>query len=108
MKNHLHQEVVPSACYFCRDQARRKGITVVVVSFVEATELDAAACSMGKALLSDKDADMVDVPAFVTEKNKVTGTQAVFRYHTAKCGKITGGAWKDHAEVFLKEVKHQP
>ncbi len=92
----------------CGDQARGKGVTALIISFVEVAELYAAVCCMGKALLAYKDADVVDVSAFVAEKNKVAGAEALFRYHTAKCGKITGGAWQNHPEVFLVEVEHQP
>ena len=80
----------------------------VVIPLVEAAEFDSTACCMGKALLTDKDADMIDASACVTEKYKVAGAEALFGYHIANCGKIACGAWQNHAEVFLIKIEHKP
>ena len=83
------------------------GIVEGIIPFQKLVDHDASSCCMGKTVVTDKDADVVDSASVTAEKNQVAGLQVLFQHHTAEECKFAGSPRQEHPEVLFIEIWHE-
>jgi len=93
---------------FFHDYSCGAGVSLVVVAFAQLADGDAPARGgMGKPVVVEDDADVIDYLAFGTEKDEVARFKSVFWYRASQRRLFGCGAGELHLKGLSEEVHNQ-